>query len=42
MLAAVVVAGLRYSDQRELYRLARNARPSWMLLALLLQAVGCD
>jgi Mg2+-importing ATPase len=38
MLIAVVVAALRYSDQRELYRLARSARPSWVLIALLLQA----
>jgi len=33
MLIAVVAAALRDSDQRELYRLARSARPSWMLSA---------
>ena len=38
MLAAVIVAGLHFSEGRNIYHLARNARPSWLLVALFLQA----
>jgi len=38
ILAVVVVVGLRFSEERELYRIARDARPWWMLFALLLQS----
>ena len=38
ILAALIVATLRFSEERELYRLARDARPWWMLGALLLQS----
>jgi Mg2+-importing ATPase len=38
VLAAVIVAALRSSEERELYRLTREARPAWLLVALLLQA----
>jgi Mg2+-importing ATPase len=38
VLAAVIVAALRSSEERELYRLTREARPAWLGVALLLQA----
>jgi Mg2+-importing ATPase len=38
VLAGVVVAALRSSEERQLYRLTREARPAWLGAALLLQA----
>jgi len=39
VLAAVVIAVLHASEQRQLLELARSARPAWLLLALVLQAL---
>jgi Mg2+-importing ATPase len=38
LLAAVIVAALRFSEAREFVRLAENAEPWWLLVALALQA----
>lgn len=38
MLAAVVAAGLHFSEERSFLRIAETARPWWFVLAVLLQA----
>lgn len=38
MLAAVVIAALHFSEQREFVRLAEQAEPWWLTVAVLLQA----
>lgn len=37
VLAAVVIAGLHFSEERELARIAQRAQPWWLALALVLQ-----
>jgi uncharacterized membrane protein YbhN (UPF0104 family) len=39
VLAAVVIAVLHASEQRQLLQVAQSAQPAWLLLALLLQAL---
>jgi Mg2+-importing ATPase len=39
LLGAVVVVALRFSEGREFMRLARQAEPWWLVVALILQAV---
>jgi uncharacterized protein (TIRG00374 family) len=38
VLAAVVVAALHFSEEREFARLVEHAKPGWLVVALLLQA----
>ena len=38
VLAAVVVAGLHYTEEREFARLVEQAQPGWLVVAVALQA----
>lgn len=38
MLAAVVIAALHFTDERELLRIAERAQPWWLAVAIMLQA----
>src|ERR1022692_3459210 len=38
MLAAVIIAALHFSEERELVRIAERAQPWWLGIAIILQA----